>query len=274
MRILTLVILLAAGSCRACYGSEGQSVGCERKEIEPNSVDAVLQRLKRTSEQLLSYQGRVEYLFSQPVLESQTLRKGSMYYTRTSNKSKLRINFETLKQDDEKEQKYAEQFIFDGIWLTHLDYQIKSAERRQLAEPNEPVDAFELAGRSLPIVGFAKIEELEKNFEITLVDPNTDNRETSQPMQQTAGELLHLHLKVRPDSAYKGDYTSIDFWVDKKLNLPAKVVAVSTEEDVYEIMLLKPMVNKEIDPKVFEFQIPKGFGEPRVIPLQKESSEN
>ena len=41
---------------------------------------------------------------------------------------------------------------------------------RQLTEPNKPMDAFVLASRNLPIVGFAKIEDLKKQFDIKLVE--------------------------------------------------------------------------------------------------------
>jgi len=261
-----------ASACLA-YGYTETAAACRSNEGDANSVEAVLRQLKQTTEKLQSYQGQVEYLFSQPLLESKTLQKGVLYYAKYGNKSKLRINLETLKQDDEKEQKYAEHFIFDGVWLTRLDYQIKSVERHQLAEPNEPVDAFELASRNLPIIGFTKVEELQNHFEITLVEAKDEKREAVPSAEKDTAEFVHLHFRTRPDSTYKDDYTSIDLWIDRNLGLPAKVVAVSTEDDVYEIKLLKPAVNKEIDRKTFEFEIPKGFGEPRVVPLPKESKE-
>jgi outer membrane lipoprotein-sorting protein len=79
-------------------------------------------------------------------------------------------------------------------------------------------------------------------------------------------------LKVNSDSIYKDDYTAIDFWIDKELGLPSKVVAVSTEEDIYEITFLQPKVNGKIDKKVFDFEIPKGFTI-EVIPLKQKESE-
>jgi outer membrane lipoprotein-sorting protein len=181
-----------------------------------------------------------------------------LYYAKNDEKSLLRINFQTLKQDDEKQQKYIEHYIFDGIWLTHIDYQLKSVKRYELSEPNKPVDAFDLAGENFPIIGFTKIEDLKKQFEVQLVA-----QEQAEPSPFT-----HLHLKVKADSIYKDDYTSIDFWMDKKLSLPAKIVAVSTEEDIYEIEFLKPIVNKKIDKDVFEFKIPEGFSI-EIEPLKK-----
>ena len=234
------------------------SAGCQSAVTDANSVETILKQLKQKTTRLKSYQAQIEYRFKQPLLESETLRKGILYYQKFDGKSKLRVNFQTLKQDDEKEQKYIENFIFDSIWLTHIDYQFKAVKRYQLAEPNKPVDAFDLAKRGLPIIGFTGIEDLKKQFEIKLV----------KPKKQKPDNLIQLNLKVKPDSIYKDDYTTIDFWIDGKLNLPARVVAVSTEEDIYEIKFLQPKVNKEIDKKLFEFEIPKGFTV-EEIPLKK-----
>jgi hypothetical protein len=83
-----------------------------------------------------------------------------------------------------------------------------------------------------------------------------------------------LHLRVKPNSIYKDDYISIDFWIDKKLDLPAKIIAVKSEPeppygDIEEIKFLNPKVNKGIEKKIFELKIPKGFGEPEILPLER-----
>ncbi|MDD5327677.1 MAG: hypothetical protein PHY02_07685 [Phycisphaerae bacterium] len=253
-----------------CLAAGGMAAGSKA-----DSVDTVLEQLKKQTAELKSYQCRIEYKFIQPMLESETLRKGVLYYQKSDGKlagakpsearSALRINFQTLKQDDEEEQKYTEQYIFDGVWLTHIDYQIKEAKRYQKAEPNEPVDAFELVGENFPIIGFSKAEDLTKEFEIGLVDSTHSARsgQASSPQvkqqDSEAENFIHLHLKVKADSIYKNDYTTIDFWVDRKLHLPAKIVAVTTEEDIYEIKFLQPKVNNKVNKKVFELKIPDGF---------------
>ncbi|MHC4744926.1 MAG: LolA family protein, partial [Planctomycetota bacterium] len=160
----------------------------------------------------------------------------------------------------------VEQFIFDGIWLTQINYQIKAVKKYQLAEPNQPVDAFEVTSNNIPLIGFTKIEDLKKQFEITLVAQKDGKPQT----------FSQLHLKVKPNSRYEDDYVSLDFRIDKKLGLPTKIIAVSAEpgpqledNDVYEIRFLKPRINKKIAAKVFDFKIPKGFGEPEIVPLKK-----
>lgn len=252
-----LIALLMIGYCQAgnCPKS---SAPCTSPKPDANSVESLLKQLNQKTRDLKSYQCRIEYKYLQPLLESVSLRKGLLYYAKFGKRSKLRVNFQTLQQEDEKEQKHIEHFIFDGIWLTHIDYQIKAVKRYQMTEPNKPADAFELASKNLPIVGFNKIEDLKKQFDIKLVGPKKDKPQN----------LIRLRLKVKPDSIYKDDYTTIDFWTDKKLGLPAKVVAVSTEEDIYEIRFLQPKVNKKIDEKVFECKIPKGFSL-EIEPLKK-----
>jgi len=259
-----LILLVTMGNCWAECCAENKCTLTEKQQDTP--VEVVLTQLSRKTKELKYYQAQVEYKFIQSLFESTTLRKGIMYYAKYGSKSMLRVDFKILKQDDEKEQQDREEFIFDGVWLTQINYQIKQVRKRQMAEPNKPVDAFELASRNLPIVGFAKIEDLKKQFEIKLVEQQGDEK----------GNFIHLNMKVKPDSIYKDQYVSIDFWIDKKLGLPAKVVAVSTEpatepveqKDVYEIKLLKPKVNKRMDNKIFEFKVPNGFGE-EIIPLKK-----
>jgi outer membrane lipoprotein-sorting protein len=236
-------------------GMCGLASCAEQSASDANSVSAILDGLRQKTTQLRSYQCEVNYLFSQPLLESKTLRTGNLYYARLGNGSKLRINFDTLTQDENTQQKYGEQYIFDGRWLTHIDYQIKQVQKRQLAEANEPIDAFELAKRNFPLIGFDKTEDLKKEFDVNQIGDSN--------------QIVHLHLTVKPDSQYKDDYKSVEVWIDKGLMLPAKISSVSTEGDVYEISFARPKVNEVVDEKVFEFTIPDGFGRPEIIPLKK-----
>ncbi len=257
MKVLGMFILsLVSGLCWAQNCSEAAVSG--KTVADANSIQTILRNLNQQTTSLKSYQCLLEYRFSQPLLQSQAVRTGALYYLKSNNRSNLRINFQTLQQDEEKQQKYIEQYIFDGVWLTVIDYQVKAVKKYQLTEPNNPADAFELATNNFPIIGFSASQDLKKDFDISLLSE-----------QRTDGnDLVKLHLKVKPDSVYRDNYSSVDFWIDRKLNLPAKITALSTEGDVYEIKLLQPKVNRPIDKKIFELKIPQGFGEPEVIPLK------
>lgn len=263
-----------ASGCRAASGNYQP----ENKKNDPLNI--VLEKLNKKTSELRSYESRIEYKYLQPLLESESLRKGVLYYVRSGGKSALNMNFNTLKQDDAKEQKNIEQyFVLDGsmlpaagrqlkgIWLAQLDYQIREVKYYQLAEPNDPnesADVFDLAGKKLPMLGFSRIDDLKKQFEIQLVE-----QEEGEPEN-----LTQVHLDVKPNSIYRDDYVSIDFWIDDKSGLPTKIVAVKTEPeppygDIEEIRFFNPKVNKDIDKEVFELTIPKGFGEPQIFPLER-----
>ncbi len=265
-RVILLTELLwtvAATPWSCARAADPNTTAPQVRPQDPNALDAVLQSLQNKAAELKSYQARVDYLFKQPLLESQQRRKGTLTYAKFDKKSYLRVDFTTLQQDEEKEQKYIEQYFFDGVWLTTIDDQLKTVERRQLAEPNKPLDAFALASKQLPVLGFSNVQDLRKQFDIQLVtDPQAD-----------AAAAAHLHLKVKPDSVYKDDYVTVDFWVDKKIGLPRQVVAVTTEDDVHEIKLIDAKTNDPIERNVFQPGIPKGFAVD-VIPLDRQKQKN
>ena len=90
---------------------------------------------------------------------------------------------------------------------------------------------------------------MEKDFEIKLAQQPKDDQNL----------FTKLYLKVKKGSVYKDDYTSMEFWIDKKSNLPARILAVTTEDDIYRIELTRAKVNKGIDKKIFEIKIPDSF---------------
>jgi outer membrane lipoprotein-sorting protein len=191
----------------------------------------------------------------EPEYETQKLRKGELFYAKDPNRSDLRVNFETLSIDDQPPRPELEQYIFDGVWLTQIKYELQQARRIQQTEPNKPADPFELLSSRFPVVGFTNIEDLRKDFDITLESLPPDRKD----------KLILLALKVKPRSKYAEDYTAMDFWIDAELNLPSRIRAVAATEDEYilpdihEITFVDPIVNKPIPPKTFDFQIPKGF---------------
>ena len=66
-------------------------------------------------------------------------------------------------------------------------------------------------------------------------------------------------------SDYQDKYKEIDFWIDKKTDLPAKMKAIGLEDDtgvesdIYTIKLTGSKVNKKLSRKTFDFKIPKDF---------------
>jgi outer membrane lipoprotein-sorting protein len=260
-RTIVAAILLGALLATGYACSQSASVPAEANQTQnadPNTLRRVLERLQTQATDLQSYQCKIDYLFKQVLLESQSRRKGVLYYAKFDDRSYLRIDFNTLQQDEEKEQKAREQFFFDGVWLTYVDHQLRSVEQRQMAEPNRPIDAFSLVSRRVPVLGFTRIDDLEKQFEIELAPPS----------EAEPSAFYLLHMKVRPDSVYKDDYVTIDFHLDKKNGLPARIEAVDTEQDIHDIKLVDPKINTGVRRSLFDVDPPADYSIERV-PLKR-----
>jgi outer membrane lipoprotein-sorting protein len=219
---------------------------------DSNEVDAILARLDQKSREIKTYETKIVYQFKQPLLESESLREGMLYYINDEKGSKLRINFTSLRQDDAVVPNYREEYLFDGVHLTRVDYKLKNVEYRQLTDANKPLNAFELASDYLPIVGFARVDRLKDDFEIS---------------HSAARENDELLLTAKPQSRYKSDYAHIRFWIDKQLSLPVRMEATSPQEDISVIRLGDAKMNKELPKDIFTIDVPANFDK-NTVPLE------
>jgi outer membrane lipoprotein-sorting protein len=263
----SLAAMLITAACLGCAGSKGisdsnvpaRAAVTANTVPDANKVNAVLAKLDQKSREIKTYEAKIIYLFKQPTLESEALRTGVLYYVNDEKGSKLRINFTALRQDNEPAPNYREEYLFDGVNLTRIDYKLKNVEYRQLTDANKPLNAFELASEYLPIIGFANTKNLKINFDVSIAKENGD----AIPAD------IKLHLATKPDSKYAKDYKYIDFWVDRLTSLPVRMVAASGQEDIYDIRLEDAKVNKGLAKGIFTIEVPADFSK-NVIPLEKE----
>jgi outer membrane lipoprotein-sorting protein len=260
-----LFLVLAATVCLSCAGTKNiadantsQQAAIEDKDkSDAVRIDAILTRLDRKSREVKTYEAKIVYLFKQPALESESLRSGTLYYANGEKDSKLRIDFTSLRQDNEPAPKYREEYFFDGVNLTRIDYKLKNVEYRQLADANRPLNAFDLASRYLPIVGFTKADKLRDDFEISI--PSAAGSDAAM-----YDELL---LKTKPQSQYRNDYTQIRFWIDKRSSMPVRMEAASPQEDIYDIRLEDAKINKALPDNIFNVEVPADFSK-NIVPLK------
>ena len=220
-------------------------------ERQPETVAEVLEQLGKKLRQLKTYQAQVKYLVIQDpeMLDARTLRMGKMYYAKEDKNSKVRINFETLKQDDGDTEKYRQEFVLDKGWLVKIDYRLEQVDYRQVAPADKAFDAFEFVSRNFPLIGFTKPENLSKEFEIKFCEPKD---------QDDKGQI-GLVLTVRKDSKYHDMYQKVAFWLDKKVFLPIRIRTETKEGDIYDILLLQPITNKKLKNSVFSVETPQHF---------------
>jgi len=247
MKTISLIIFALCSTAFACGDPNKQA------KSEPNRVDTVLAHLQKTSESIKTYQSKIVFLNKQTFPESETLRTG-MFYFKGDGSSKIRVSFNTVKYDDQPIEQTKDEYIFDGIDLTHVEYKLKTVTIRRLSEPNHPLDAFELTSRYWPIIGFAKVDELKNDFDISLAEQTKNT--------------VQLRLKPKSASRYAEDYLNIDFYVDTEKWLPVRMVAISPDELIYDFKLEKAVLNEKFADNVFNIEVPANFDK-NIIPLEK-----
>lgn len=222
-------------------------------------LDGILDNIGKASKNLKTFQSGLSYLAIQDpdIIESTTLQTGNLYYQKENGRSKLRIRFEQFQQDDFDPEKYIEDYYFDGIWLTKVDYKLKQVNRYQQAPENEPVDVFELINGRFPLIGFSGSQSLEKDFTVVI----------AETADEDPNGTIQLLLTTKEDSDYLDNYKKIDFWLDKATYSPVRVKAYSTQGDIYDVRFFDVKINKKLKTGVFTIETPTDFRQ-NVEPLE------
>ncbi len=238
---------IAAGCCNSGTHIPPDSNSVNTASSENNALDGILENISKASSTLKSCESKISYLVTQNLgaLESKTLQTGKLFYLKENNRSKLRIRFEQIQQDDFDPEEYIEDYFFDGVWLTKINHKLEQVDRYQQAPEREPIDVFELISHHFPLVGFSGADSLRDDFDISLADdPNV-------PVQ--------LLLDVKKDSKYQDKYAKINFWIDPNTFCPSRVKAYSTQGDIYDIRFLDQKINKKLKNAVFTIETPSHF---------------
>jgi outer membrane lipoprotein-sorting protein len=229
--ILILIVLIYQGGCLA---------------TEPNDI---LQKLNQSVKNIKILSAQIEYTHSQPLFETQTTRIGKLFYIKDANNAALRINFLSLKQDDSPQQKYREDYIFDGFKLTKIDYQSKSVTTEQLAK-DKPIEPFELVQSYFPIIGFSDSAALDEQFHIFV------ERADSQTV---------LKLIPKENTEFFKTYKQIDCQIDPENFLPFDFSALTCDDEKITIRLTKINTAAKIKRNVFDLDTPADFTKTQKI---------
>lgn len=254
------ILLLCIGallplSCTAAI--ESDCIPSVVKTADPNApakggdrLQEVLTSMHEATGKLRSAQSDISYLTIQDpdLLETKILRTGTLYYLKDDNRSYLRIQFKDLKQDDFTAEARRDEYLFDGVWLTRIDYKLRQIDMFQQAPEDAPADVFELIRHNFPLLGFSDIKALNEDFEIALAQTTADPNDT-----------IHLLLRTRENSPFSKEYSKIDFWIDKNLFLPERIRAYSVQGDIHDIGFSSLEPNKNLEKAVFTIENPADF---------------
>lgn len=246
--VFTLLTPTAVQADQGCSAVKAAAAAAEQPPQTP--LQKILDNLQKNATELTSCTAKLTYLVIQDpdLLDSRTTRKGALHYLKSNGRSQVKIQFDSVQQDDFDEEKRLEIYLFDGVWLTKIDYALEQVDMLQQAPEDKPLDAFDFLTHHFPLVGFSGSKDFETEFDVHLAEPAENEQ-----------NLAHLILNVKPDSRYSKDYKTIDFWIDNASYLPHRVRTLSTQGDFYDILFTDIETNKKIDKKIFALEIPDQF---------------
>ena len=219
-KILLVQLLLV--SLSLCQQAPGLA---QEIEQEPDPVEALLDRLERSAEDLRDFQANIRYDIWDAVTEGLQIRGGELIYqVDPADKSKrFAINFNSLVIDQTRWDESV-QYIFADGWVVEVDHKKKQFIKRQIVAPGEEFDPLKLGEGPFPLpIGQPKNEVLAR-FDVKLLD------EPSDPFlaeRLTTRDVEGIVLFPKPNTSEAEKFQRVEIFYDRATMLPVGINAVA-----------------------------------------------
>lgn len=241
MRDRILIICLFAFSVACVFAKEACC------NSDPLDVGGIIAKITEKGEKLDSFTSNIIYSLTEDpeIFETTTIYTGTFRYLKTEKRQYAMIDFVTRQEDELPIEDYHQRYLFDGVWLTRVDYQLKQVNRDQLAPEDEPEDVFELISKDFPLMGFSGADKLSDSYDIKL---------------EQSDDAFAYKLRLEPKEDAEVKYSDIEFVIDKRNFLPQTITSTSVSDDsICNIELDGGEVNSKLDEKIFKLDIPEDF---------------
>ncbi len=249
--MINLTIIFSVFISAQCCSSQLTSAPATTSAPAYDSrVIAILDRLEKAGKKIKDLQANVRHELYQMIPDDRQTKLGLIRYRAANGKSnaKFMIFFDTLIHDNLKLHR-KEWFCFDGHWLREIRQQTKTVIDREIVAPDEKIDPFKLGEGPFPLPFGQSKEKILKNFDVKLKPARKDDPPNTS----------HLVLTPKPESRFRKKYKKLEFWIDNKLNLPIKVLALDRHSNQITAWFSKIKINKGIKDDKLWVPIPKGY---------------
>ncbi len=227
------------------------------------AVDAILDRLESKGKAIRDLRAKVkkDQIDTFPVKEVRT-NEGVLLFRRFDANPKFLIRFDRyvaagiVREGPEN----REWFVFDGQWLIERQDKAKIIHKRQVLAAGEHLDVFKLGQGPFPMPIGQSRRDMLTHFSIT--------RGAAAGKDDPAG-CDHLVCAVRKGSDLAETYKTVEFFVDRALDLPVRIRAErAKDETVVVVTLIDVKLNTGMAASEFEIPLPKDY-QLTVDPLPK-----
>jgi hypothetical protein len=219
-------------------GSPSQAAADENQDL-----DAVLDRLERAGENIHDIRSNLVFETFNTVLEDRIIKTGILLYKKQKPNAMFLVRFDRIHQGGVSSES-REWHLFDGRWYTEARQTTRQIIRREIVRDNEEINPFELGKGPFPLPFGQKKAELVKLFDIELEPPAAGDP------PQTA----HLRCEPKVGTEMADKYKTLHLYVSDKLDLPVRIVAEQTDENIVTVIFEELQINPAVPGS--EFQLP------------------
>ena len=215
-----------------------------RAHAQPTpQVVAVLDSLERAGDKITDLQTDLRFETFNTVLEDRITKTGRLLYKKQDPNALFLVRFDRLSQGGVTNEN-REWHLFDGNWYIEAREMTRQVIRREIVRPGEKINPFELGKGPFPLPFGQKKTEMLQRFDIVLL-PTSGNEPPAS-----------AHLKCVPKAGEElaDKYLALHLFVDQKTDLPAKIIAEQTDDNVVTVWFDKLRVNPGLPGS--QFQLP------------------
>jgi len=225
--IVPLLLLSAVACAQTASVPPTPTTASTAPALDPE-VRQILQQLHDRKATLKDFTAQIDYSVQHPAGDVDGAI-GTAVYVDDGKLSKLAVTFTHDTDEGKKVRVRKRHFILDGKAFTMVDFKGKEF-KQQLAPPEKQFNPNSLDAM-IPVPIGIDVDEIAMNFEVTLLPP-----------PPPADANVHA-ISVVPRVKGRFDFKRLDLFIDKKLQLPVKVVHHAVGGDVTTMTFSEIKVN-------------------------------
>jgi hypothetical protein len=215
------------------------------------AIERILDRHEKRGDTIKTIRCNVQYREENRILFLEVEKTGEIALRITESNPRIFVHFKKCWSDGTGGKQ--EWYLFDGEWWHEGIERLRKVTSRQLVRPGERFDPFDIETAAFPLPFGQKKDKLLRNFDVALAAPAKGDPEQTD----------HLVFTPKPNTRLADKYDSIEFFIRRDNDLPARVVMTKKggDEDITadfsDVKINGPVTGKEFDrPSAW-----KGYGE-------------
>ena len=199
------------------------AIGTTRPASQPAepldpAIEKILDRLEKL--EVKDIETPIVFIKRDPVFDDEQKYEGQLRFKKGKDNPVFLVIFDKYTNEGIV-RRDKEWHAFDGRWYSEAREKTKSIVRREVVRAGEKLNVFELGEGPFPLPFGQKKQQIVKHFTIKLVaskkgdPPNTD----------------HLVCTPKPRTELARKFKKVHFYVDKKLDLPTRVLTIAEGDE-------------------------------------------